>query len=109
MKRIGFLLKVSQDRIEEYKARHKAVWPEMQEALRRSGWHNYSLFLADDGLLFGYFETPVDLQTAVASMGKEEVNARWQDWMAPSLRTLAANMPMRAWSSWNKSFISNKW
>lgn len=55
----------------------------MQEALRRSGWHNYSLFLADDGLLFGYFETPVDLQTAVASMDKEEVNARWQDWMAP--------------------------
>lgn len=83
MKRIGFLLRVRQDRIEEYKARHKAVWPEMQEALRRSGWHNYSLFLADDGLLFGYFETPVDLQTAVASMDKEEVNARWQDWMAP--------------------------
>ncbi len=83
MKRIGFLLRVRQDRIEEYKARHKAVWPEMQEALRRSGWHNYSLFLADDGLLFGYFETSVDLQTAVASMDKEEVNARWQDWMAP--------------------------
>ncbi len=83
MKRIGFLLRVRQDRLEEYKARHKAVWPEMQEALRRTGWHNYSLFLADDGLLFGYFETPVDLQTAVAGMSEEEVNARWQDWMAP--------------------------
>lgn len=83
MKRIGFLLKVKKDRIDEYKARHQNVWPEMQEALRRTGWHNYSLFLADDGLLFGYFETPVDLQTAVAGMSKEEVNARWQAEMAP--------------------------
>lgn len=83
MKRIGFLLKVKEDRIEEYKARHQNVWPEMQEALRRTGWHNYSLFLAKDGLLFGYFETPEDLQTAVDGMSKEEVNARWQEWMAP--------------------------
>jgi L-rhamnose mutarotase len=83
MKRIGFLLKVKEDRLEEYKARHQNVWPEMQEALRRTGWHNYSLFLASDGLLFGYFETPVDLQTAVDGMSKEEVNARWQEWMAP--------------------------
>lgn len=83
MKRIGFLLKVKEDRIEEYKARHQNVWPEMQEALRRTGWHNYSLFLAKDGLLFGYFETPEDLQTAVDGMSKEEVNARWQAWMAP--------------------------
>ena len=83
MKRIGFLLKVKEDRIEEYKARHQNVWPEMQEALRRTGWHNYSLFLAKDGLLFGYFETPVDLQTAVDGMSKEEVNARWQEWMVP--------------------------
>jgi L-rhamnose mutarotase len=83
MKRIGFLLRVRKDMIEEYKARHKAVWPEMQEALRRTGWHNYSLFLADDGLLFGYFETPENLQAAQAGMAREEVNARWQDWMAP--------------------------
>jgi L-rhamnose mutarotase len=55
----------------------------MQEALRRTGWHNYSLFLAKDGLLFGVFDTPVDLQTAVEGMSKEEVNARWQAEMAP--------------------------
>lgn len=83
MKRIGFLLKVRKDKIEEYKERHKAVWPEMQEALTRTGWHNYSLFLTEDGLLFGYFETPDSLQAAIDGMSKEEVNKRWQDWMAP--------------------------
>ena len=89
MKRIGFLLKVKEDHIEEYKARHKQVWPEMQEALRRTGWHNYSLFLTEDGMLFGYFETPDSLQAAIDGMSKEEVNARWQDYMAPFFENIA--------------------
>ncbi len=83
MKRVAFLLKVKPERIEEYKSRHQAVWPEMLDALRRNGWHNYSLFLREDGLLFGYCEVPEDLQAAVRGMASEEVNARWQDWMAP--------------------------
>ncbi len=83
MKRIGFLLKVKKDMLEEYKKKHQAVWPEMREALSRTGWHNYSLFLAEDGLLFGYFETPVSLEAAIEGMSKEEVNARWQTMMAP--------------------------
>ncbi len=83
MNRVGFLLKVKEDRIEEYKAHHVNVWPEMQEALSRTGWHNYSLFMRDDGLLFGYFETPHSFEGALAGMDKEEINARWQDLMAP--------------------------
>ncbi|WP_420645823.1 L-rhamnose mutarotase [Candidatus Leptofilum sp.] len=83
MKRIGFLLKVKQDKIEAYKKHHKAVWPEMLEALRRTGWHNYSLFLRDDGTLFGYFETPHSFEAALEGMAGEEINAKWQDFMAP--------------------------
>ena len=83
MKRVGFILKVKQDKIEEYKRHHEQVWPEMLEALRAAGWHNYSLFMAEDGLLFGYFETPVDLATANAHMAATEVNTRWQEFMAP--------------------------
>jgi L-rhamnose mutarotase len=83
MKRSAFLLKVRQDKIEEYKKHHREVWPEMQEALRRTGWHNYSLYMRPDGLLFGYFETPESVQAALEGMAKEEVNARWQALMAP--------------------------
>jgi L-rhamnose mutarotase len=64
MKRIGFIFKVRQDKLEEYKEHHKVVWPEMLAALRRTGWHNYSIFAREDGLLFGYFETPESLQAA---------------------------------------------
>lgn len=93
MKRIGFLLKVKPDMIEEYKQRHAAVWPEMQAALRRTGWHNYSLFLRPDGLLFGYFETPDSLQAAQAGMEREEINAKWQASMVPFFESLAGLRP----------------
>ena len=53
MKRVAFLLKVKEDKTEEYRKRHESVWSEMLDALRRNGWHNYSLFMRDDGLLFG--------------------------------------------------------
>ena len=87
MQRVCFLLKVKQDRIAEYKEKHQEVWPEMLDALRETGWHNYSLFLQDDGLLVGYCETP-DFEAAVAGMQDKEVNRRWQEMMAPYFEEL---------------------
>ncbi len=81
MKRVCFLLQVKRDRLEEYKKRHETVWPEMLAALRETCWHNYTLFLRDDGLLVGYLETP-DFEAALRGMASKEVNARWQTQMA---------------------------
>lgn len=82
MERVCFLLRVRADRLDEYRARHRDVWPEMLEALRATGWRNYSLFLRQDGLLVGYLETD-DFASAVAAMEATDVNARWQAEMAP--------------------------
>jgi L-rhamnose mutarotase len=87
-RRVCFLLKVKADLIDEYRRRHAEVWPEMLDALRATGWHNYSLFLRPDGLLVGYFETE-DLDAALAGMAATEVNARWQAEMAPFFDGLA--------------------
>ena len=83
MTRVGFLLKVKEDKIDEYKKHHEAVWPEMLDALRKTGWHNYSLFMREDGLLFGYFEAADSFEASLDGMSREEVNARWQEFMAP--------------------------
>jgi L-rhamnose mutarotase len=83
MQRVGFLLKVKAELVNEYKRRHAEVWPDMLDALRRNGWRNYSLFMGDDGLLFGYFETPESFQAALDGMSTEAVNERWQAEMAP--------------------------
>lgn len=81
MQRICFVLQVKKDRLEEYKERHRSVWPEMIDALCKTGWHNYSLFLRPDGLLVGYLETP-DFERARAGMAGLAINARWQAEMA---------------------------
>jgi L-rhamnose mutarotase len=88
MQRVGFLLKVREEQLAEYKQRHQAVWPEMLDALRRTGWHNYSLFLSPDGLLFGYVEAAASFQASLDGMSKEEVNTRWQEYMAPLFEAL---------------------
>ena len=93
MKRVGFLLKVKPDRLDEYRRHHEAVWPEMLQALREAGWHNYSLFVREDGLLFGYFETPESLQAAQAAMAGREVNTRWQEFMTPYFESLDNSRP----------------
>ena len=92
MERVCFLLQVRPDRLGEYKERHKAVWDDMQQALRETGWHNYSLFLRDDGLLVGYFETP-DYQAALDGMAQREVNERWQKDMGPFFVNLGDRRP----------------
>lgn len=81
MQRVCFVLQVRPERLDEYKERHKTVWPEMQQALRETGWGNYSLFLRPDGMLVGYLETE-DFEAARTGMAAREVNARWQKEMA---------------------------
>ncbi|MCA2213244.1 L-rhamnose mutarotase [Jidongwangia harbinensis] len=80
--RYCFHLQVRPDRMAEYVERHQAVWPEMQDALRATGWRNYSLFLRSDGLLIGYLEAD-DLAASQAAMEAMDVNRRWQAEMAP--------------------------
>lgn len=93
MQRVGFRLQVRPEMMDEYVRRHAEVWPDMLQALRETGWTNYTLFLdRSDGTLFGYFETP-DLAAAKAGMAAREVNARWQADMASFFIALDGKRP----------------
>lgn len=97
MQRVCFTLRIRPEKVQEYREAHANVWPEMREALSRNGWHNYSLFLREDGTLIGYVETP-DFRQAVAGMQREPVNARWQAAMKhlfEGLDTAAADTSMK--------------
>ncbi|CAL8974634.1 L-rhamnose mutarotase [Propionicimonas sp. T2.31MG-18] len=94
MARYCLLGHVDPSRLEEYKARHAAVWPDLLVALRDAGWRNYSLFLRPDGLLIGYCEAD-DLDAAQQAVGATEVNARWQAEMSRMFASEGA--PDEAW------------
>lgn len=81
MPRFCFTLQVDPARLEEYRERHTAVWPEMLAALRDAGWHDYSLFLREDGLLVGYVVTE-DFSAAQATVAGTAASRRWEAEMA---------------------------
>jgi L-rhamnose mutarotase len=81
VERVCFLARVRPGRLDEYRRRHQAVWPQMRAGLSAAGWGNYSIFLADDGQLVGYLETG-DYEGALDAMAATEINKRWQADMA---------------------------
>ncbi len=92
MQRICFQLQIRPERADEYVRRHAEVWPEMREALREAGWHNYSLFLRSDGGVIGYVECE-DFAAAQAAMAATDVNTRWQAEMAELFADLGGERP----------------
>ena len=57
MKRMGMVIGIKPERIEEYKKTHAAVWPEVLAKIADCNMRNYTIFLREpENLLFGYFE-----------------------------------------------------
>ena len=82
-RRVAFVLRVRPEKIDEYVAAHRNVWPEMLAALRDAGISNYSIF-RDGNQVFGYFETD-DIDATEEYMAAQEVSRRWQEAMADLL------------------------
>lgn len=96
MPRYCLLGQVDPSKLEEYRARHRAVWPELLQALSDAGWRNYSLFLRADGLLIGYVEAD-DLAEAQQRVARTEVNTRWQAEMSEIFADLDGAAPDQRW------------
>jgi len=77
MKRFAFLFKIKPELKAEYKKAHDEIWPEMADAISKSGIKNYSIFFRKDGTLFAYLESE-DPEKAFKYLAEQEVNTRWQ-------------------------------
>jgi L-rhamnose mutarotase len=80
LERVGFTMRLLPSQEAEYRRRHAAVWPEMQDALRAAGARDYSIFINGDQL-FAYLVVD-DFDGFRASMAASPVNERWQAEMA---------------------------
>ncbi len=85
MARYAFRLRVREDRLDDYKMHHQAVWPELLSDLRAAGYRNYSIF-ADGPELFGYLECD-DWDAAQRALANSDANRRWQAFMSDFLAT----------------------
>ena len=81
MQRVAFVMRIRAGQEEEYRRRHRAVWPEMLDALKRAGCANYSIFLRGRDL-FAYLEV-ADLDHMLRELAASEASRRWEAHMAP--------------------------
>jgi L-rhamnose mutarotase len=57
MIRKAFVMSVNAGQETEYEKRHRPIWKELEDALKKHGAHNYSIFLhPHTRQLFGYVE-----------------------------------------------------
>ena len=83
MKRFGQLIGLRPDKLEEYKAYHVKVWPEVLETIRKCHIHNYTIFHRQ-GLLFAYFEYHgADYAADMAKMAADPKTQEWWKIMMP--------------------------
>ena len=80
MQRYAFIFRIKPELKDEYRKDHDEIWPDMAEAIRKSGIRNYSIYFRKDGTLFAYLEAE-DPVAAFAHIEKQEVNGRWQEAM----------------------------
>ncbi len=82
--RVGLRTRLRPGAEERYEDYHRAVWPEVLEAIRRAGITEYLIFR--DGLdLFHCIECE-DYDRAMARLAQDPVNLRWQAEMAPMMQ-----------------------
>jgi L-rhamnose mutarotase len=81
MQRVCFVLQVKPDRLGEYKERHRNVWPEMQAALRETGWGIIRCSCEVTGFWSAIWRQKT-LKALALEWPTRAVNERWQREMA---------------------------
>ncbi len=61
---------------ERYELYHRAVWPEVVEAIRRNGIREYFIFR--DGLDLFHFIECDDYEKAITEIAKDPTSMRWE-------------------------------
>ncbi len=82
MKRYAHIIEVREEKLEEYKRLHAAVWPEVLARIAKSNIRNYSIYLKKlpDGkyYLFSYFEyVGNDFAADMADMAADHKTQEW--------------------------------
>lgn len=75
MQRFAFTMRVKPERVADYVECHKAVWPSVLDAIKRSGIKSYSIFMRGDELFF-YLEAD-DVTAALHYLDEDPEHARW--------------------------------
>ena len=103
-KRYGWVIKIKEEKLDEYKALHADPWPGVMEQIRRSNIRNYSIYLKDD-YLFGYFEyVGNNFDDDMAKMAEDSLTQEWWKRTDPCQVPLATRAKGEWWAQMEEVF-----
>ena len=92
MIRLAHIFQLKSGQAAEYARRHDPIWPELQDALKAHGAHNYSIWLHEaSGQLFAYVE--IEDESRWQAIAQTKVCRKWWDSMRDLMETNADNSP----------------
>lgn len=109
MKRYGMVIGLKEEKLDEYKRLHAAVWPAVLRKITECGIRNYSIFLRrlPDGsrYLFSYFEyTGNDFAADMARMADDPETQRWWSVCGPCQEPLPDRSQGEWWAAMEEVF-----
>jgi len=109
MQRYGSVIGVREDKIDEYKRLHAAVWPKVLKMIEDCNIRNYSIYLRKlpDGkhYLFSYFEyVGEDFEGDMAKMAADETTQKWWALCKPCQEPLTGIADSEWWADMEEVF-----
>jgi len=104
MKRYASVIRVRNEKLEEYKRLHADVWPAVYDRLSKSNLRNFSIFLREfpDGnhYLFMYYEyIGADHTSDMKAVANDLATQEWWKLTDPCQEALANHAPGEWWSA----------
>lgn len=109
VRRVASVIGLNEERAEEYKRLHAAVWPDVLRRIAESHIRNYSIHLRrlDDGrlYLFSYYEyVGEDYDADMAAMAADPATQRWWDVCMPCQQPLEVRREGEWWADMEEVF-----
>ena len=93
MQRVAFRMKLFKGFEEEYRKRHDALWPELEELLKETGIEDYSIFLDEEtNDLFGVLR--IKDRIRLEELPSNPVMKKWWAYMKDIMETNPDNSPV---------------
>lgn len=107
MQRIGSVIYVQKDKVEEYKKLHAAVWPEILENIHECNIRDYSIFLKEpENILFSYFTYHGnDFKADMNKMAQSPIVQKWWALCSPCQEPFKSRKDGEWWAQMEEIFF----
>jgi L-rhamnose mutarotase len=86
MDTIAFTMKLLPGNEEIYEKRHKEIWPELAQLLKKAGIAEYHIFLdKESGVLFAFQR--IEEQATTINLAEESIMKKWWAYMGDIMET----------------------